>query len=75
MTINHGELIFKHLSRKKYIEAMEETEFGWKLTERFSHVCCPSDLEFVSIEEEQFKGECHTSCEDCWKHVLRTKKW
>ena len=75
MTREESNLLFKHLNRKKYIEAMEETQFGWKSAENFPNVCCPSDLEFISVEEEQYKGECHTTCEQCWKYVLENKNW
>lgn len=72
MTREESNLLFNHLYRKKYIETMERTEYGWKGEPWLS---CPSDLEFISEEEEPFKGECHMSCEECWKHVLHNKKW
>lgn len=76
MGINHGEMIFKHLTRKKYIEAMNETEYGWKPKGMFSHVGCPSDLEFISEEDEPYKGKsCFMDCKECWEYVLKNKKW
>lgn len=75
MTVNHTDRIFRHLARKQYVEAMEETQCGWVESERFPKVCCPADMMGVSIEDEQYKGECHTTCQECWEYVLKNKKW
>lgn len=75
MTREESSLLFNHLNRKKYIEAMEETNYGWMITENFPNVGCPSDLEFISVEDEPFKGECHMGCRACWEYVLNNKKW
>lgn len=68
------EAIFTHLTRKKYIEAMNETQYGSKPQGMFSHVNCPSDLEFIG-EEELLDKKCVMSCKECWKYVLKNKKW
>ena len=67
--------LFRHLTRKKYIEAMNETQYGWARSENFPHVGCPSDLEFISVYDQPFGKECHTSCKQCWEFVLKNKKW
>lgn len=73
--MKNTELIIKHLTRKQYIEAMINTEFGSKKSEKFPCVGCPSDVFGVSIEDEPYKGECHTTCKECWEYVLKNKNW
>ena len=63
------------LFRKKYIQAMKETECGWKPSRNFPDVGCPSDLHFVSMKDEPYKGHCMCSCEECWEYVLKNKQW
>lgn len=75
MDVKESRLISGHLHRKKYIEAMEQTEYGWKPSENFPKVGCPSDLYFVSVNDEPSSYECVMDCEDCWKYVLKNKKW
>ena len=61
------------LQRKKYIEAMKETSFGWKKSKMFPNVGCPSDLEFVSMREEPHPYNCIMDCKECWEYVLENK--
>lgn len=75
MTGEESALLFGHLNRKKYIEAMEATRYGWESSKEFPNVCCPSDLQFIRVEDEQYKGHCHSTCNECWEYVLNNKKW
>lgn len=75
MDKKESRLISGHLNRKKYIEAMKQTEYGWNPTENFPDVGCPSDLTFISEDDEPYKRSCFMDCEDCWKYVLKNKKW
>lgn len=66
-----------NLQKKEYVEAMNETEYGWRASksERFNHVGCPDDLYFISREDLPHRGNCFMECEDCWHYVLKNKKW
>lgn len=67
--------VIKDLQRKKYIEAMKETRYGWERSksENYSHVGCPDDLDFVSEKDLPHPTDCVCECEYCWNYVLYNK--
>lgn len=62
------------VSKEQFKEIMELTHYGWKASGDFAHIGCPSDVEGVKESDEPHKG-CFMECEDCWKYVLKNKKW
>lgn len=67
------EALVRDLQRKEYIKAMKETEYGWKPKGRYSHVGCPSDLQFISDSDLPHKTKCIVDCKECWEYVLENK--
>lgn len=69
------EKTMKDLQRKEFIQAMEETEYGWKASRsrRFSHVGCPNDLYFIHDTDLPHEKNCVVDCKECWNYVLKNK--
>ena len=75
MTVNKPNLqsVIRDLQRKEYIEAMNGTEYGWEARGKYEGICCPSDLQFVTVEDEPHPDKCIMDCDMCWKYVLENK--
>lgn len=67
------EMFYKDKQREEFMKVMKETEYGWRSSGKYANVGCPSDLPFVSENDEPHKGSCHMDCKDCWKYVLKNK--
>ena len=65
--------VIKDLEKEHYRRIMKETECGWKSAGQYANIGCPSDIQFISVEDEPHKGKCFSDCEECWKYVLETK--